>query len=170
MKRSQSRTALPLDDLARALLGALRAGNGRSARCEITKELPDRLREDGAQFRPQDLSLALVKLEDAGCVSRVQTQLGPSYVVANGMAVFDSIDVLCADIAAVIKQHNDEFENEEQLQGWLTGAGIAWDEHSLVLALGQLESMGRVKRPRQDHWREDLPLPGWWVPARVFTE
>jgi hypothetical protein len=32
VKRSQSRTALPVQDLARAVLGALRAGNGRSAR------------------------------------------------------------------------------------------------------------------------------------------
>ena len=105
--------------------------------------------------------MALVKLEDAGCVFRVQKQLGPSYVVTNGIAVFDSIDVLCAGIAAVIKQHNDEFESDEQLIVWLTDAGIEWDEHSLVLPLGQLESLGRVKRPWQDRWREDLPLPGW---------
>jgi hypothetical protein len=112
----------------------------------------------------------LVKLEDAGCISRVQKQLGPSYVVANGMAVFDSIDALCADIAAVIKQHNDEFESEDQMRSWLDEGGIAYDERTLDMALGQLEGVGRLKRPRQDHWREDLPLPGYWVPPRVHVE
>jgi hypothetical protein len=41
---------------------------------------------------------------------------------------------------------------------------------SFDMALDQLESIGRVKRPRQDHWNEDLPLPGGWVPARIHSE
>jgi hypothetical protein len=35
------------------------------------------------------------------------------------------------------------------------------------MALRQLEEIGRVRRPRQDHWNENAPLPGIWIPPRV---
>jgi hypothetical protein len=54
----------------------------------------------------------------------------------------------------LIKEHNEEFESEEQLRGWLDEAGIEYDERSFI---------GRVRRPRQDHWNEDAPLPGYSV-------
>jgi hypothetical protein len=47
-------------------------------------------------------------------------------------------------------------------------AGIAYDDRPFVMALRQLEEIGRLRRPRQDHWNEDRPLPGTWIPARVY--
>jgi hypothetical protein len=39
--------------------------------------LPQRLRRDGVQYQSEDLSLALVKLEDSGCLVRFQRQMQP---------------------------------------------------------------------------------------------
>ena len=61
------------------------------------------------------------------------------FAALNGMGRYDSIDVLCADIAEVMKRHGDEFASEEALQIMLTEAGIELDEHNLNLALGQME-------------------------------
>ena len=162
-----------MDVLARAVLRALEAGNGRSNRCEVTDELPQRLRQDGAVYRAEDLPLALTRLEDSACIIRVHKQpftSYPQFIVANGMAVFDAIDALAADIAAVMKAHDDEFEHEDQLRTWLDEAGIVCDSPSLARAIGQLESAGRLKRPRQDHLRDDLPLPAYWVPPKIYNE
>jgi hypothetical protein len=59
--------------------------------------------------------------------------------VLNGLKVFDAVDVLAADIAAVIKQHRDEFESEDELRSWLDQDHVVDDERALALALGQLE-------------------------------
>jgi hypothetical protein len=61
-------------------------------------------------------------------------------------------------LRAIVKQHDDEFENEVVLRSWLDEAGIEYTEQSLAWALGQLESAGRLKRPRQDQWNENVPL------------
>jgi hypothetical protein len=60
---------------------------------------------------------------------------------------YEEIDVLATDIAAFIKRRGDEFDNEDQVQGWLTEEGIEWDEQTFFAALGQLEQLGRIKRP-----------------------
>ena len=88
----------------------------------------------------------------------------------NGLKVFDAVDVLAADIAAVIKQHRDEFESEDELRSWLDQDHVEYDERTLPLALGQLEFAAHLKRPRQDHWRNDMPLPGYWGGPKIFTE
>jgi hypothetical protein len=70
-----TRVAIPVDDLARAVLRALQPGNGRSNRCRVEGELPDRLRQDEVDFLPEDLGTAIQRLEDAGAVVKVQKQL-----------------------------------------------------------------------------------------------
>jgi hypothetical protein len=87
-----------------------------------------------------------------------------------GMKTFDAQDRLTADIADLIKQHGDEFEIEAEVRSWLTEAGIEWDDRGFDLAIYELEIAGRLKRPRQDHWDEGRPLPGYWVPPRCFNE
>jgi acetamidase/formamidase len=71
-------------------------------------------------------------------VTRVQKH-GTQFIVLNGLKVFDAVDVLAADIAAVIKQHRDEFESEDELRSWLDQDHVVDDERALALALGQLE-------------------------------
>jgi hypothetical protein len=84
---------------------------------------------------------------------------------------YEEIDVLATDIAAFIKRRGDEFDNEDQVQGWLTEEGIEWDEQTFFAALGQLEQLGRIKRPRTDQWNSlDRDLPGYWMPPRVYNE
>jgi hypothetical protein len=129
--------------------------------------LPQRLERDGVRCQPEDLSLALVKLEDSGCIVRFQRQMRPLHVTGNGSKYYDDVDRLAADIAALIKEHDEEFSSEQELQSWVDAAGIEHDDRSFVMAVHQLEELGRVRRPRQDHWRDDLPLPGTWIPPRV---
>jgi hypothetical protein len=160
--------ALAVDDLAKAVLRALEVGNKPyELGCEIKEELPQRLDRDGVRYQPEDLSLALVKLEDSGCLVRFQRQMQPQRITGNGSKYYDDIDRLAADIAGVIKAHDEEFGSEDQVRGWLDETGIAYDERTFTMALRQLEELGRVRRPRQDHWRDDLPLPGVWVPSGV---
>jgi hypothetical protein len=160
-------------DQARAVLRSLQAGNGRLIRCEVKDELPQRLQEDGVQYRAEDLQLALVRLEDAGCITRVQRQpytVYPQFVVRSGLRRYNGFDALAADIAAVVKQRGEEFESQEQLRQFLDEDQVQYELHSLVVAVCHLESIGRLKRPRQDQWRDDVPLPGYWVPPRIFNE
>jgi hypothetical protein len=70
----------------------------------------------------------------------------------------------------VVKQRGEEFESEEQLRQFLDEDQVQYDAHSLAVAVRHLESIGRLKRPRQDQWRDDVPLPGYWVPPRIFNE
>jgi dTDP-4-amino-4,6-dideoxygalactose transaminase len=84
---------------------------------------------------------------------------------------YDDTDVLAADIADVLKRHGEEFDNEDELQGWLDEDGIAYTERSLAMALAQLEQIGRIKRPRADRWNTaDRDLPGFWIPPKIFNE
>jgi hypothetical protein len=112
-KPVQAHTARPIDDLARAVLKSLVAGNGRSNHCEVKTELPERLAADNVKYDPAQLQLALVRLEDSGCIQRVQRQpysSHPQYIVLNGMSRYDDIDRLAADVAAAIRSRGDEFE------------------------------------------------------------
>src|SRR5512132_2957910 len=96
-KPKEAAIARPVDDLARAVLAALVAGNGRSNRCEVTQELPQRQAADGVQYDPKDLPLALIKLEDSGCITRMQRQpysAYPQYIVSNGLSRYEETDEL----------------------------------------------------------------------------
>jgi hypothetical protein len=108
----------------------------------------------------------LVKLEESGCIIRFQRQMQPPRIAGNGSKYYDDIDRLAADVAGVIKAHDEEFDSQDQVRGWLGETGIAY-ERTFTMALRQLEELGRVRRPRKDYWRDDLPLPGTWVPPRV---
>jgi hypothetical protein len=113
------------------VIQALRAGNGRSARCEIKEEVPERLHQDGVKFNAEDLSPALTRLEDSAVITRVQKH-GVQFIVLNGLKQFDAVDQLAADIAAVIKQHRDEFESEDELRSWLDQDHVEYDAGTLA--------------------------------------
>jgi hypothetical protein len=49
-------------ELAKAIIRALTAGNGRSALCDSEQELITRLDEDGVGYNPEDLPAALALL------------------------------------------------------------------------------------------------------------
>ena len=86
------------------------------------------------------------------------------------MIPFDEVDALAADVCSVLKDHNEQFEAEEELRTWLDQAVIEHTEKGLEAALHQLERIGRLRRPRQDQWRSDSPLPGYFVPPRIRNE
>jgi len=136
--------------------------------CEIREELPERLNRDGVEYRAEDLSVALVRLGDSGCIVRFQRQGQPLRVNGNASKNYDDIDRLAPDIAALIKEQDAEFGSEREIQSWLDEAGIEYEDRAFSMALRQLEDTGRVMRPRQDHWNEDAPLPGTYVPARLL--
>jgi hypothetical protein len=168
-RRSEARVALPVDDLARVVLRALQPGNGRGPRCEIKQELPQRFADAGVVVDSGQLAEALVRLEDSGCIVRGEKHF-TQYAVHVGMKQFDAVDRLCADVARVMKVHGDEFSSEAELQGWLTDNRYEWDEDTLDKALSELEGVGRLRRPRQDHWDESRALAGYWVGPKIYSE
>jgi hypothetical protein len=74
---------------------------------------------------------------------------------------------LAADVCTTIKQRGQRFESDERLADWLDEDGISYSYDELAAALRQLERISRLRRPHQDQWRTDLPLPGYREP-RVF--
>jgi hypothetical protein len=115
----------------------------------------------------------VVRLADCGQVTRVQRQpyqAYPQYLIHTGDHPFDEVDALAADVYSLLKDHNERFETEEELRTWLGAAGIEHTEKDLEAALHQLERSGRLWRPRQDQWRSDSPLPGYFVPPRIRNE
>lgn len=130
------------------MLAALVAGKGRTNRADIETELPQRLAADGVKYDPEILELAIVRLGDVALIQRVQRQpygAYPQLIVSNGLGRYDEIDVLAADVAAVIKSRSDEFENEDQLLGWLDQEQITYTVQTFAAALTQLEQIGRVR-------------------------
>jgi hypothetical protein len=97
-------------------------------------------------------------------------RLSQEYLVYAGNHPFDRVDALAADICTVLKRHGERFESDEQLEGWLAEGGISCTAEELDKAMQQLEFSGRIRRPRQDQWRSDLPLPGQYVEPRPFNE
>jgi hypothetical protein len=152
---------------------ALQAGNGRSNRCERAKELPNRLDEDGVTFDPSDLDEVITRLEDCGQLVQVQRQLFsgyPQYFVLTGDHPYDEVDALAADVCSIIKRRGDRFTSDDQLRSWLDEDGVSYTDGRLSAAMYQLERIGRLNRPRQDHWRSDLPLSGVYVEPRICPE
>jgi hypothetical protein len=150
----------------------LQPANGRSHRCRVD-ELSERLASDSGTCSADELSDVLVRLVDCGQVTRVQRQpyqAYPQYLIHTGDHPFDEVDALAADVCAVLKSHDERFESEEELRTWLEDAGIEFTSDRLTAALEQLERIGRLGRPRQDHWRSDPPLPGWYIEPRIHNE
>lgn len=65
--------------LAKAVIVALTAGNGRSARCDNEGELQQRLDADGVDFDPVDIPAALAQL--AVATSRTEMRLNPPVTI-----------------------------------------------------------------------------------------
>ena len=59
------------------------------------------------------------------------------------------LDRLWPSISAV-RRGRDElgYTSDDELKGWLTDAGIEFDEAQFNLAVGQLERLGRARLPR----------------------
>jgi hypothetical protein len=160
------------DVLANAVIRALQPGNGRSNRCQLS-ELSERLESDGVTCTPEDLAATITRLADCGQLIRVQRQphqAYPQYLIHTGDHSYDEVDALAADVSAVLKSHDEQFESEEELCLWLDEAGIEFTSDRPTAALQQLERIGQLGRPRQDHWRADLPLPGWYIEPRIHNE
>jgi hypothetical protein len=135
--------------------------------------LSERLESDGVSCTAGDLTETITRLEDCGQLMRVQRQpyqAYPQYLIHTGDHPYDEVDALAADVCAVLKSHDERFESEEELYSLLDEAGIEFTSDRLAAALQQLERIGRLGRPRQDHWRSDLPLPGWYIEPRIHNE
>ena len=155
--------------LTEAVIRSLTAGFGRPQRCPV-EELSERLIADGVAFDPDELSEVLARLADVGTVVRVQKQHpSPMFLVLRSRCPYDQVAVLAADVCAAMKRHGGRFESEAELIGWLDGDQVSFDSVRFEQALYQLESSGRVKRPRADH-QGDWPLPGVYMAPRVLTE
>jgi hypothetical protein len=61
-------------------------------------------------------------------------------------------------------------EPDDGLRKWLDEDQVQYDAKSFDAAIQHLEWAGRIKRPRQDQWNPDLPLPGDYVPPRIYNE
>ena len=113
--------------------------------------------------------MVLERLADANQLIRVR-RLGQEYLVHSGVRPFDSVDELVADLCAVLKRHWDYAESDEQLRQLLDEAGMQYTAEVLDRALQQGEFSARLRRPRQDHWNADLPLPMTYVEPRPYEE
>jgi repressor of nif and glnA expression len=68
---------------------------------------------------------------------------GPALRVnGNASKNYDDIDRLAADIAVLIKEQDEEFGSEREIQSWLDEAGIEYEDRALSMALRQLEDTG----------------------------
>jgi GAF domain-containing protein len=138
---------------------------------KLPQELIERLADVGVTSTEQrELDRVLVRLEDVGQVVRAQRQGHPVQIVLAGSHPFDRIDALAADICATIKDHGESFESDDDLREWLDEDLISCSPEDLDAAIQHLEWIGRLKRPRQDQWDEDRPLPGIYVPPRIHNE
>jgi hypothetical protein len=90
--------------------------------------------------------------------------------VLTGDHPYDEVDAVAADVCSTIKRRGDRFTDDDQLRSWLDEDKISHTDGTLSAAMLQLERIGRLNRPRQDHWRSDLPLPGVYVDPRVYPE
>ena len=69
--------------------------------------------------------------------------------VSSGRHSFDETDDLAASISAVLRGRDElGYTSDDELKGWLTDAGIEFDEAQFNLAVGQLERLGRARLPR----------------------
>jgi hypothetical protein len=92
----------------------------------------------------------------------------PQRITGNGSKYYDDIDRLAADIAALIKKHDEEFDSEDQIQG------CSW--RSLAAYAGHAKTTGmrmhpcRVSGFRHGFTRcmDEQNMPGYLaVPSRA---
>ena len=87
-----------------------------------------------------------------------------------GVHSYDEADALAAEVCATLKRRGERFESDDELCSWLEEDQVSYTPEGLAAVIGYLEWIGRIKRPRQDQWRSDLPLPGIYVPPRIYPE
>ena len=88
-----------------------------------------------------------------GQIVRVQRQpysVHPQFLVLNATHDFDSTDALAASVCSTVKSRGEHFESDDQLTSWLDEDGVSYDVDSLIAALHQLESVGRLRGARAD--------------------
>jgi hypothetical protein len=108
-----------------------------------------------------------------GQLVRVQRQLFsayPQYLVVTGDHAYDEVDALAADVCSTI---NGAVTGSTPMSKSRRGSmRITCNTRrgKLYAAMLQLERIARLNRPRQDHWRSDLPLPGVYVEPRICPE
>jgi hypothetical protein len=140
-------------------------------------DLQDRLVAAGVVYDPDDLGVALERLQDSGRLMRLRPrptvdQPNPprSLVLANlprGFSQsgdrFSDIDSLAADVHGCIKRRGDAFDSDEALEQWLAADGVLWSGREFSDAIEQLEVAGWLSRPhRARDWPSD-PLPGYLI-------
>ena len=97
----------------------------------------------------------ITRFEDCDQLARVQRQLSsayPQYLVLKGDHPYDEVDALAADVCSTIKRRGDRFDSDDQLRSWLDEDHVQCTPGKLSAAMLQLERIGRLNRPRQDHW------------------
>jgi hypothetical protein len=159
--------------LAKAVLQVMEVDHARSGNRWTVEELSERLTESGVSHTADDLAQALSRLEDSGHLMRAQRQpysVHPQHLVRKSIRPYDKYDVLAAAVCAVLKRHDERFDSEDQLQGWLDEDEVDWNPDDLATALDHLERIGRLRRPRADQWGSDSTLAAIYVPPRIFNE
>jgi hypothetical protein len=104
---------------------------------------------------------------------RVQRQpysVYPQFLMLKGRHPYDHTDALAASVCSSIKRRGERFESDQELCSWLDADKVSYDSDSLAVALQQLESIGRLRRPRADQWNSDQPLPGMYVEPRISND
>jgi hypothetical protein len=135
----------------------------------VMAELLERLTAAGVTFTDSELSETFARMADAGQLVRVR-RLGVEYLVHATARGWDAGDELAADSCATLKRHGEYADSDSQLEEFLSEDGVQYAADELDRAVQFLEWGGRLRRPRQDQWREGSPLPMTYVPPRPYQE
>jgi len=165
----------PVVALGRLVVEVCRPGNGRGIQSTAI-EIAERLALADADVDDQQLADILVRLVECGRL--VMSRPNDSAPIAYRVAVerfdapsFDEVDLLASDICAVLREHYEGFEDDEQLLGWLAEAGVVPEnDRQFERAMGLLER--RLQTPRTDNWTPGGTRPAlgrWLVPAVIHT-
>ena len=161
------------DVLDVAVLRVMEVSRPRSGNRRELQELSDALTQNSVPHSAPELSKTLGRLEDCGHVKRTQRQPGfnlyPLFYVRGRARPYDRFDASAVDVCEVLRHHGERFDDDERLKSWLGEAGVRYTSEDLAMALGHLERLGRIGRPRRDHWG-NRPLPGWYVEPKIYPE
>jgi hypothetical protein len=146
----------------------MESGNGRVGNQWTREELSERLTELGVPHTTEELAESLARLADVDLLRWTQRQGYSRRFVRRGVRRPDHIDQLAMDVCDTLKRRDKRAASDEQLALMLNEDGVSYAPKDLGEALYELERIGRLRTPRADHWREDLPLPLTYVPPKVF--
>jgi hypothetical protein len=134
---------------------------------ELYRRQKQRMKED---LVPRPATPVTVEELPAPHIGADRRPPSPQFLVLNSRRPFDDTDARAADVCATIKRRGDRFESDQELSSWLDEDQVNYDPERFGRALSHLESIGRIKRPRQDQWSAEWPLPGTYVEPRVHVE